>query len=183
MSWDQLLDDTRIRKAIAGEDSVKAADEARSEFERDRDRMVYSNPVRRLIGKTQVFPMDPNDHVRTRLVHSLDVSTVAEGLASQVVREVIKNRETLDVEQLRAISKIAETCELLHDLGNPPFGHAGELAIGTWFEGKRNRDEQLLNKTEHFFFPCCGARWRYRHHRGFERRRLHPPHLGHHRDR
>lgn len=152
MSWDQLLDKTRIRKAIEGKDSVKAATEARSEFERDRDRTIYSNPVRRLIGKTQVFPMDPNDLVRTRLVHSLEVSTVAEGLASQIVREVISKREaSLEEEQRQAISKIAETCGLVHDLGNPPFGHAGELAIASWFEGKRKS-----NEAEQFFSPLGG---------------------------
>jgi dGTPase len=59
MSWSSLLDNTRIRKALEDIDSLKADTEARSEFERDRDRTVYSNPVRRLIGKTQVFPLDP----------------------------------------------------------------------------------------------------------------------------
>jgi dGTPase len=141
MSWDLLLDQTRIRQLREGKPSLKAEAEARSEFERDRDRTIYSSPIRRLIGKTQVFPLDPNDHVRTRLVHSLEVSTVAEGLASQVVREVITKREPqLSEHQHRAISKIAETTGLLHDVGNPPFGHAGELAISSWFEGKRKPD-------------------------------------------
>jgi len=153
MSWAQLLDDTRIRKAIEGTDSVKAEDESRSEFERDRDRTVYSNPVRRLIGKTQVFPLNPNDHVRTRLIHSLEVSTVAEGLASQVVREIHKTREDLSEKQQRAIAKIAETCGLLHDLGNPPFGHAGELAIASWFDEKKQREERIEKETDRFFYP------------------------------
>ena len=156
MSWSQLLDSTRIRKVVEGIDSVKNDEDGRSEFERDRDRTVYSNPVRRLIGKTQVFPLDPNDHVRTRLVHSLEVSTVAEGLANQVVWKVINKRESLTEEQRRAISKIAETCGLLHDLGNPPFGHAGELAIGSWFEDKRKRDEGIENERERFFYPIGG---------------------------
>jgi dGTPase len=158
MLWSQLLDDTRIRKALHGKDSVKSDSEGRSEYERDRDRTIYSNPVRRLIGKTQVFPLDPNDHVRTRLVHSLEVSTVSEGLASQAVREVIIKREkrTFTEQQGRAISKIAETCGLLHDLGNPPFGHAGELAIASWFEEKRKRDESIPSEADRFFFPLGG---------------------------
>ncbi|MFN0104883.1 MAG: HD domain-containing protein [Bryobacteraceae bacterium] len=156
MSWEQLLDDTRIRKAIEGKDSIKAEDESRSEFERDRDRTVYSNPVRRLIGKTQVFPLNPNDHVRTRLIHSLEVSTVAEGLASQAVKEIHKTREVLSEKHQRSIAKIAETCGLLHDLGNPPFGHAGELAIASWFEEKRKRDEHIKEKSERFFTPLGG---------------------------
>lgn len=134
MSWERLLDPTRVRTLMENQASVKTPGELRSEFERDRDRTVYSAPVRRLIGKTQVFPLDPNDHVRTRLVHSLEVSTVAEGLAAQAVRKVIQDREKeLTEDHLRAIPKIAETCGLLHDVGNPPFGHAGELAMGSWF--------------------------------------------------
>ena len=157
MSWERLLDDTRIRKARDDSaDSIKAADESRSEFERDRDRTVYSNPVRRLIGKTQVFPLNPNDHVRTRLIHSLEVSTVAGGLASQAVKKIHKTREPLLEKQQRDIAKIAETCGLLHDLGNPPFGHAGELAIASWFEEKRKRDDDIKEEPKRFFYPLGG---------------------------
>lgn len=142
MEWAHLLDVTRTREFVDGKKSIKAEGESRTEYERDRDRTIYSSPVRRLIGKTQVFPLDPNDHVRTRLVHSLEVSTVAEGLASQVVRDVI-GKNGLNDSQRRAIPKIAETCGLLHDIGNPPFGHAGELAIASWFKemiGKENKE-------------------------------------------
>jgi dGTPase len=134
MSWKALLDETRVRALLHGRSSHKVSGESRTEYERDRDRTVYSAPLRRLIRKTQVFPLDPNDLVRTRLVHSIEVSTVAEGLASQIVRDVIRRREKLSEEQFRAIPKIAETCGILHDMGNPPFGHAGELAIASWFD-------------------------------------------------
>lgn len=134
LKWDGLLARQRLRELLGGSESTKVAGESRSEYERDRDRTVYSSPIRRLIRKTQVFPLDPSDFVRTRLMHSVEVSTVAEGLTAQTVRDVIKKREELSAEQLEAIPKIAETCGLLHDLGNPPFGHAGELAIASWFE-------------------------------------------------
>ncbi len=133
MSWAALLDVTRVRELLTGVKSHKVQGESRSEFERDRDRSIFSSPFRRLMGKTQVFPLDPNDLVRTRLTHSLEVATVAEGLAAQATRDVISKRDTLTDDQQRAISKIAETCGLLHDIGNPPFGHAGELAIASWF--------------------------------------------------
>jgi dGTPase len=138
LKWDTLLAEKRLRELLGGSKSTKVAGESRSEYERDRDRTVYSSPVRRLIRKTQVFPLDPSDFIRTRLMHSVEVSTVAEGLTTQAVRDVIKNREKLSQEQLEAISKVAETCGLLHDLGNPPFGHAGELAIASWFECTEN---------------------------------------------
>jgi dGTPase len=135
LKWDQLLADQRLRELLGGSESTKVAGESRSEYERDRDRTVYSSPIRRLIRKTQVFPLDPSDFIRTRLMHSVEVSTVAEGLTTQAVRDVITKKEKLSPEQFEAIPKIAETCGLLHDLGNPPFGHAGELAIASWFEG------------------------------------------------
>jgi dGTPase len=135
LKWDQLLAEQRLRELLGGSKSTKVAGESRSEYERDRDRTVYSSPIRRLIRKTQVFPLDPSDFIRTRLMHSVEVSTVAEGLTTQAVRDVITKKEKLSLEQFDAIPKIAETCGLLHDLGNPPFGHAGELAIASWFEG------------------------------------------------
>src|SRR6202050_716471 len=134
LKWDELLTEKRLRELLGGSRSTKVEGESRSEYERDRDRTVYSSPIRRLIRKTQVFPLDPSDFIRTRLMHSVEVSTVAEGLATQSVRDVIKNKENLSTEQLAASAKTAETCGLLHDLGNPPFGHAGELAIASWFE-------------------------------------------------
>ena len=143
MSWASLLDQTRIRELFTGVKSRRVSGESRTEYERDRDRTVYSTPIRRLMGKTQVFPLDPSDFVRTRLVHSLEVSTVAEGLASQVTRDVIKDKEDLKEDQRRAIAKIAETCGLLHDIGNPPFGHAGELAIASWFKDSPNGKKQI----------------------------------------
>jgi dGTPase len=135
LNWNALLAEKRLRELLGGSKSTKVAGDSRSEYERDRDRTVYSSPIRRLSGKTQVFPLDPSDFIRTRLMHSVEVSTVAEGLTTQAFRQVVKkNREKLSRGQLAAISKIAETCGLLHDLGNPPFGHAGELAIASWFK-------------------------------------------------
>jgi dGTPase len=143
MVWETLLNQARVRELIAKQKSHVVFGESRTEYERDRDRCIYSSPFRRLTGKTQVFPLDSNDLVRTRLVHSLEVSTVAEGLAAQATRDVICNAERLDDSQQRAISKIAETCGLLHDIGNPPFGHAGEQAIGSWFTDRSAGKTQI----------------------------------------
>jgi len=145
MSWNALLDEMRVRELLAGKKSSPVSGDSRTQFERDRDRSIFSSPFRRLMGKTQVFPLDPNDHVRTRLVHSLEVSTVSEGLTSQAVRDVICKIDALEDGQVRAISKIAETCGLLHDIGNPPFGHAGELAIASWFT-ERQTGYDLIKK-------------------------------------
>lgn len=128
MQWGKLLNSDRRRKSTSPKD-------ARIEFERDYDRAVFSNPLKRLQDKAQVFPLDPNDAVRTRLTHSLEVSSVAKGIAREISPWLTKNGH-IALEQERSIETIAATCGLIHDLGNPPFGHAGELAIQEWFNDK-----------------------------------------------
>jgi dGTPase len=136
MNWSTLLNATRTRTLIGGRMSKPTSPgEDRSEFEKDFDRAIYSSPVRRLQDKAQVWPLERNDFVRTRLTHSLEVSSVARGLGTKVarwVREVSGDR--MEADDVHSVATIAATCGLLHDLGNPPFGHAGEGAMKAWFE-------------------------------------------------
>ena len=104
----------------------------RAQFERDYDRSIFSTPVKRLQDKAQVFPLEPNDAIRTRLTHSLEVAAVARGLATGVA-SWLHELKAICHEQQRWIEAIAATCGLIHDLGNPPFGHAGEDAMREWF--------------------------------------------------
>lgn len=139
-SWGKLLNPMR-RKEVAraastasGKGSaVKALPdrtEARTPIERDHDRILFSTPVRRLADKTQVFPLDKNDSVRDRLTHSIEVSNLARSFGTILA-------EKLDVSDFptahRDLPALCAAIGLVHDLGNPPFGHQGEAAIQHWF--------------------------------------------------
>ena len=134
MEWNKLLSTRRVRDLSGGKATVKTDKEARSEFERDYGRATFSAPVRRLQDKAQVFPSDPNDIVRTRLTHSLEVSSVARDLARHIGNWLETKEDDFGANKVAAIESIAATCGLIHDLGNPPFGHVGEQAIANWFK-------------------------------------------------
>jgi len=134
MEWGKLLSEKRIRELLEGKSANQAPDE-RTEHGRDYDRAIFSTPVRRMQDKTQVFPLDPNDSVRTRLTHSLEVSNIARNIARNIGNWLLKKGEIKE-NQRDSIEIIAATCGLIHDLGNPPFGHSGEEAIQEWFRKK-----------------------------------------------
>ena len=138
MDWETLLNPNRVRQS-----TLSGQKDPRAEFERDFDRSVFSTPVKRMQDKAQVFPLDPCDAVRTRLTHSLEVSSVARGLGTAVGKWLLE-KKVIEPGMDRAIEAITATCGLIHDLGNPPFGHAGEDAIRVWF--KRTFSDGGLNE-------------------------------------
>ncbi len=127
MDWNRLLSRTR-----SGLDRPHPASEARTDFQRDFDRIVFSSAFRRLQDKTQVFPLSQSDYVRTRLTHSLEVSSVGRSLGTMVGDQVIRRHQLKGVDPQDFGAVVAAAC-LAHDIGNPPFGHAGEDAIRLWF--------------------------------------------------
>lgn len=139
MEWDSLLKGTRRkRNSITSHkvDCETATKDSRNPMERDFDRILFLAPTRRLSDKTQVFPLDKNDSVRTRLTHSYEVANLARGIGTRLVyehAELFENYHTSDRIE-RSIPSLLATIGLAHDLGNPPFGHQGESAIGNWFE-------------------------------------------------
>ena len=129
MNWQQLLSADRLGRTKPGR-----REPARSDFQRDSDRIIFSSAFRRLQDKTQVFPLAENDFARTRLTHSLEVASVGRSLGTRVGAEVCA-RHGLGKEGLHAsdFGAIVHAAALGHDLGNPPFGHSGEDAIQHWF--------------------------------------------------
>ncbi len=144
MNWQQLLSDKRFGQE---ERLVQDLPSRRSSFERDYDRLIFSSPFRRLQNKTQVFPLPTNIFVHNRLTHSLEVSCVGRSLGS-MVGSVLSERYSKDKEVnfTSSLSEVVSAACLAHDLGNPPFGHSGERAIGAYFRegnGKKWKDEVL----------------------------------------
>ena len=121
----------------------------RTAFQQDYDRIVFTSAFRRLKDKTQVFPLSKSDYVRTRLTHSLEASCVGRSLGAVVGREIIARHGLQHVESGDFGAIVAAAC-LAHDIGNPPFGHAGEDAIREWF-----RTSGLLER--HPFTPAQRA--------------------------
>ena len=85
MNWEKLLNDARRKDKSKGKTVVKHTVESRTEIERDYDRILFSTPVRRLADKTQVFPLEINDSVRTRLTHSHEVSNLSRSIGVELV--------------------------------------------------------------------------------------------------
>lgn len=129
MDWVKLITNERLGQ----EHKRLQRHDARSEFKRDYDRLIYSAPFRRLQNKTQVFPLPGSVFVHNRLTHSLEVSSLGLSLGSDVCRCIKKKRPELCDTLFEEISTIVSTACLAHDMGNPPFGHSGEKAIQTYF--------------------------------------------------
>lgn len=166
MEWKKLL--TQIRLSNEKKDAKAFEDYYISPFERDYERIVSSAAFRRLQDKTQVFPLAKSDFVRTRLTHSIEVSTIAKQLGIMSFQNTSSyqhlpidcdehNNEKLKSKRVGDIEAILSCAGLLHDLGNPPFGHAGEKIIREWFKDnlkniyllKGNNEKpvsELLNK-------------------------------------
>lgn len=143
MNWSQLLSAKRWgyeHRAIANQDL------ARSEFQRDYDRLIFSSPFRRLQNKTQVFPLPGSVFVHNRLTHSLEVASVGRSLGRIFYTRYKEANPAADKDYpyLREVGDIVSSACLAHDMGNPAFGHSGESAISHYFangEGQQYKDQ------------------------------------------
>lgn len=128
MNWIQLLSSTRIGQ------KPSASENSRSAFEQDYDRIIFSHPFRRLQDKTQVHPLPEDDFVHTRLTHSLEVSSVGRSLGKRVGEVILQRHTDLRTRfSLFDFGAVVAAASLAHDVGNPPFGHAGEDALSDYF--------------------------------------------------
>lgn len=135
LEWKKLLNSTR-RKSIHVPKKSLGTKSERDEAERDYDRILFAAPTRRLADKTQVFPMEQHDSVRTRLTHSYEVSNLARSIGVRLAfthadKVFGKDHDQMNVK--RTIPAMLAAIGLAHDLGNPPFGHQGESSMRHWF--------------------------------------------------
>ena len=151
MNWEQLLSlkrqgDTLKRLRLE-------QDETRIGFEVDYDRIIFSSAFRSLQDKTQVIPFSKTSFVHTRLTHSLEVSVVGRSLGRKVGKILIEKYPFLNKIygfQSNDFGAIVAAASLAHDIGNPPFGHSGEIAIGDYFKnGNGSKFKDQLNKQQY----------------------------------
>jgi len=127
--WKKLLATERVNR------TTKSSPGGRRAFEIDNDAIIWSDPFRRLVDKTQVFPLPDNDHIHNRLTHSLEVASVGRTIGRNVGAKLV-GAGTITADDATDIASIISAACLAHDIGNPPFGHSGEESIGEWAKAK-----------------------------------------------
>jgi len=146
MNWDKYLSPERLRISTR-----EKKQDARNEFESDFGRVIFSPAMRRMHDKTQVFPLTTDDNIHSRLTHSMEVMSVGHSLAINLcdnkdfIEEIKQNKDKV----LREIPVIIKNACLVHDIGNPPFGHFGETVIQGYFEKLFEKDNILEEANNH----------------------------------
>ncbi len=150
MNWGNLLNENRLKPT-----SRNKSDDFRNEFESDYGRIIFSPSIRRMHDKTQVFPLTNDDNIHSRLTHSLEVMSVGESIALNIINnEKFKEISSLDPSNyFRIIPAIVKNACLVHDIGNPPFGHFGETVIQEYFKklfvsDRENEEKKLKPRFE-----------------------------------
>lgn len=150
MNWEQLLSLKRF--GDTNKRLRKEQNETRLGFEVDYDRIIFSSAFRSLQDKTQVIPLSKTDFVHTRLTHSLEVSVVGRSLGRLTGQKILEKHphlKTIHGYQMNDFGAIVAAAALAHDIGNPPFGHSGEKAIGEYFSiGNGKRFQKDLSPVE-----------------------------------
>lgn len=143
MNWNQLLSTIRT-----GQENKLEAKHERTQFQRDYDRLIFSSPFRRLQDKTQVFPLPGSVFVHNRLTHSLEVASVGRSLGNNISQKLL-DAKLGNPDLVGEIGAVVAAACLAHDLGNPPFGHSGEAAIGHYFtNGEGQQFKEHLSASQ-----------------------------------
>ena len=146
LNWEKLLSKETIKTRKREEENPLF--DKRNYFEQDYGRIIFSPSFRRLQDKAQVFPLETNDFVRTRLTHSLEVSTIARSIGIDL-KDFIKEKSCTtdsDDDIYEYIPTILASAGLMHDLGNTPFGHSGERTIQSVFKTFFEKNTDIISE-------------------------------------
>ena len=132
MTWNKFLNPYRLRESTKPSDKKR---DPRNPFESDFGRVIFSPATRRMHDKTQVFPLTTDDNTHSRLTHSMEVMSIGYSLGVKLCenKEFQKRLNKSEYEIFREIPVILKNSCLIHDIGNPPFGHFGESVIQNYF--------------------------------------------------
>lgn len=141
MDKEYLLSSVRLRDSKTDIERAKNIEnrDRRNAFESDFGRVVFSSACRRLHDKTQVFPLTSDDNIHSRLTHSIEVMSIGRSFATdlfdnELFKETFKPAEMSNTDFYRSLESILMTTCMVHDIGNPPFGHFGETIIQNYFQ-------------------------------------------------
>lgn len=156
MDWGKLLNNNRLRQS-----NRKNPEDARNDFESDFGRIIFSPALRRMHDKTQVYPLTTDDNIHSRLTHSMEVMSVGYSLGVKACEsETLKSRFNKNKYELfREIPVILKNLCLVHDIGNPPFGHFGETVFQNYFKDlfeNGNIDIELTDEEKNDFLNFDG---------------------------
>jgi dGTPase len=148
LDWKKLLNSSRLRSSERKNNN----NDSRNEFDSDFGRIIFSPAIRRMHDKTQVMPLTTDDHVHSRLTHSMEVMAIGHSLGLRLSEDprFIEKSKLKAQDILREIPVLLKNACLVHDIGNPPFGHFGETSVQTFFKDffKKNHYKLKLSKVE-----------------------------------
>lgn len=136
MDWKKYLSTARMRKSTINIEQRKEHNDYRTDIESDFGRVIFSSACRRLHDKTQVFPLTTDDNIHSRLTHSMEVMNIGQSFVFTLSEsDDFKEHTKLDnITILRDLAAALKVACLVHDIGNPPFGHFGEDSLQSYFK-------------------------------------------------
>lgn len=151
MDWSKLFSIYRLNSGKAYQPNFRP--DLRNEFDSDYGRIIFSPSLRRMHDKTQVFPLNSDDNIHTRLTHTLEVTSLARSIGLNIFSNVkivkrLKIKKTEHAKFLRDVTVILENVSLCHDIGNPPFGHYGEECLSNYFKEYFTKNNVNLKEDE-----------------------------------
>ena len=150
MNWNKYLSSERLRKSTTSVERRREKNDYRTDIECDFGRVIFSSACRRLHDKTQVFPLTTDDNIHSRLTHSMEVMNIGQSFIFALSQsEEFKRHTGLDeVTILRDLAAALKVACLVHDIGNPPFGHFGEDSLQNYFKTLLANPPEWMSKDD-----------------------------------